>query len=307
VIEEAKSPTRDPSQRELAMRVHQSLADIDSLVPVAHALISGDGQAHKPAKNALVAMGEAGALALCRTRREKKELPKGARARFVASLREMKRYAFRAVKTTLSELDPRAEQEAEFLEDLLRACPDVHDAELRQLVARFTRHRSGPIRRASMSAIAAVSGAEGRSHLLRALEDKESAVRLEALAQLRDLRLVDAPVIKAIVRILESAQEPESTKAVAAGALVGVVEDERDRALQLLEQQLVPRRRSLLGRLADSRPGNEDTLVLETVARVLVQVGGERGRDAVRHRADHTRGELAQQLRVIASDGEKSG
>ncbi len=299
VIQQVQSPARDPSQRQLATRVLQSLADIESLVPVAHVLVSGEGHAHKPAKNVLVAMGEAGALALCRARRDAKELPKGARVRFVASLRDMKKYAFRAVKATLGELDPNAEHESELLEDLLRACPDVHDDELKQLIARFTRHRSGQIRRASMSAIAAVSGPQSRGLLMRALEDKDAGVRMEAITQLRDLKLVDRKVTDVIEGILESAQESDSTKAVAVGALVGVVEADRQRAIELLEHQLVPRKKSLLGRLADSRPV-EDTLIIETVARVLVQIAGQRGRDAVRHRAEHSRGDLAKKLHVIA-------
>jgi hypothetical protein len=101
-----------------------------------------------------------------------------------------------------------------------------------------------------------------------------------------------------VAKILASPATSGSNSCAVAAALLGdVVPDAREEAITVLCEAIRPRTRSMVGLLTGAPTGmHESTFVVETMARVLVSIGGTRGRDAVEKRASKSSGALKERL-----------
>ncbi len=219
----------------------------------------------------------------------------------MAALREVGRAALPAIAEHLSRIDPEGadaetDAAAALAEDLLRALPDAADEPLGRVVSRFLRHRTPAVRRAAAAGLPGLLGHRAKLPLLHALDDIDEGVCAAAFAGLRSIRCVDEEVVAHVDRVLiGGAVTSDELRAGAAGALAEVRDAARPRAVDVLTRALRPRQRSMLS-LFKNADDNESVLVLTTVARVLLAIGGEPARKEVERRASQSRNELKKAL-----------
>jgi serine/threonine protein kinase len=271
------------SREALAKKTLRSLAEPDVLAPAAELLLTGDRALREPAHAVLVGMGDAAAHVLCVERR-RHELEPSCRSRFVATLTEMGMVAQTAVLESLASVDiEESERHPALVEDLLRALPRTIDENIASEVRRFTRHSRASVRRAAIQALGEVCGPRGDRMILTALDDADEGVRVAAFASLHRCGRVDGPVVERVAKLL-AGNEPggDELKATAVAALQSCEQRARKRALEILNEAVAPRAQTgLLSRLRGSTRPEVPPLVLETIAGVLVKIGGMEGRRAV--------------------------
>ncbi len=297
----ARGAAPDDSTKEgLAASAVSSLADEAALAALADALLFGPVPQREPARTVLAMFGAAAARALLAAR--VKGMQPGEpfpRPRFVAALREVGKPALPALGEHLSRLDPEGvdpQSDPVFAEDLLRALPDVPDEGLGRVVARFLRHRGSAVRRAAAAALPGLLGPRARPPLVHALDDIDEGVRAAALAGIRAIRAVDEDVVTRVEQVLSGAiPASDELRAGAAGALADVRESAKARAVEALVRAIRPKTRSIVS-LFKNDADTENVLVLTTVARVLIAIGGAEGRKEVERRASSSRGELKKAL-----------
>jgi serine/threonine-protein kinase len=192
----------DKTREEMAAKALLATTEKPQLLePIADLALDGPGAAREAARKLMVAVGTAGAFALCAARERGASAPGGeqgfageplsvrrapviireatwaGRPRFVAAMKEIGPSALRAVADSLSRVDPA---DAALVEDLLRAIPDVTEQ----------REPSGPSLRnttrsgAAPTPTAIQSAGEAISRLLR---HAAPAVRRAAVAALATL------------------------------------------------------------------------------------------------------------------------
>ncbi|MBI2892482.1 MAG: protein kinase [Deltaproteobacteria bacterium] len=290
----------DSTREGLAARTLRTLQDPALLAPVADALLTGGMAVRDPARGILVSAGAEGARALCAARERGKAADIG-RPRFVATLRELGPEAVPVIATVLSGIDPvRPDAEPTLAEDLLRAMPEVIDEDLGRLVARFLSHRAPSVRRVATLALAALWGPRARQRLATLLDDPDDGVRVAAVAGLRRVGGVDAEVVLRIEKILSGVTPAgDDLCATAAAALFDVVQDAKPGAVEVLVKAMEPRRGGVVSRFVGSGKGQASPLVVETIARVLLAIGGKDGRSAVEGRAAGASGALRSRLRAL--------
>ncbi len=131
---------------------------------------------------------------------------------------------------------------------------------------------------------------------MHALDDIDEGVRAAAFAGMRMIHGVDEAVVARVDQVLNSGvQASDELRAGAAGALAEVTESARAAAIQVLTRTLRPKQRSVLSLFKNADDG-EGVLVLATVARVLLVLGGAQGRKEVELRVASSRGELKKAL-----------
>ncbi|MEZ4296061.1 MAG: hypothetical protein R3B70_13885 [Polyangiaceae bacterium] len=136
---------------------------------------------------------------------------------------------------------------------------------------------------------------------MHALDDVDEGVRAAALAATRVIRAVDEDVVTRVDDLLNGgAPWSDELRAGAAGALADVRESAKARAVDALARALRPKSRSLVTFFKNDAD-NESPLVLTTVARVLLNIGGAEGRKHVERRLAASRGEIKKALSELLS------
>jgi hypothetical protein len=135
-----------------------------------------------------------------------------------------------------------------------------------------------------------------RPSLAHALDDVDEGCRAAAFAGMRMIHGVDEAVVARVDQLLNGgAPASDELRAGAAGSLAEVTESARGAAIEVLARTLRPKPRSVLS-LFKTPDDGEGVLVLATVARVLLVLGGAQGRKEVEQRAASSRGELKKAL-----------
>ncbi len=290
----------DDTREGLAARALQSIADAEVLDPIAILLLSGGGAMRDPAHGILVACGREGARALCAVRERGGEI---VRMRFVEAMREIGNAAATPLAAQVERLvlTPPDEDDAALAEDVLRALPMIPDERTGLLVGQLLRHKSANVRRAAATALASPWGQKARSVLFGALDDPDESVRVAALTGLRKVGVIDVDVVRRAEKFLDgTAIAGDNACAVAAALLADAVPEARDAAVQVLVTALTPRTRSVVARLtgAPTSP-RESPIVIETLARSLLAIGGPRGRDLVEKRAGKGPDDVQRRLQAL--------
>ncbi len=295
------APPGDASKEGLAASAVSSLGDETALAALADALLFGPVVQREPARAVLTQLGAASARALLAARVRGSGPEPFPRPRFVAALREVGKVALPALGEHLSRMDPESddansEAGAALAEDLLRALPDAPDDALGRVVARFLRHLTPAVRRAAATGLPGLLGPRARPSLMHALDDVDEGVRAAAFAGMRMIHGVDEAVVARVDQLLNGgAPASDELRAGAAGSLAEVTESARGAAIEVLARTLRPKPRSVLS-LFKTPDDGEGVLVLATVARVLLVLGGAQGRKEVEQRAASSRGELKKAL-----------
>ncbi|MBK8258461.1 MAG: serine/threonine protein kinase [Polyangiaceae bacterium] len=274
-----------------------------ALAAIADALLFGPVQQREPARTVLSKVGPGAARALMAARlRGAPASEPFPRPRFVAAMREIGKAALPALAEHISRLDPEgmdAGSDPALIEDLLRSLPDVVDEGLGRAVARFLRHALPAVRRATAGALPLLLGSKAKPPLVHALDDIDEGVRTAALSALRAIRAIDEDVVTRVDSVLNSgAPSSEDLRAGAAGALADVRESAKARAVDVLTRALRPKTRSLVSIFKSDTDG-DSVLLLTTVARVLLHIGGTEGRKEVERRMGSSRGELKRALQEL--------
>jgi hypothetical protein len=185
------------------------------------------------------------------------------------------------------------------VEDLLRAATQAAAPDAGALASRFLSHAEPAVRAAALVAVAAIEGARARDALAGALIDPHDQVRITALATLRRIGGIDDEVVAAIGRILAGdAVAGDELRATAAAALADATA--REAAIAILMRAIEPPKAGVLAAmLSRVVKGDEDAHVLETMARVLVTLGGDAGRRAVERRAAESHGKARARLLAV--------
>jgi hypothetical protein len=279
----------DETREGLAAGALASLADADVLTPVATVLLTGPGSLRDAAQGVLVAAGGAGARALCSVRAHGGEV---VRARFVEAMRELGAASKKPLAGLLEWITGTAggDADAALVEDVLRALPEIDDARVGMAAAALLRHRAPPVRRAAVGALSSPWGPQARAVLLNALEDADEGVVVAALTGLRRVGVIDRDTVRRVEHIFASGA-PENTCAVAASLLGAVIPEARADAVEVLCAALQPKARGVVARVTGAPPtGKTSAFVIETIARALLAIGGERGRSMVEARAAKSTG-----------------
>ena len=284
----------------LAWEALRSVSSPAILDAVAVALLTSVLRDVEAGRTVLVAAGRAGADALCAARtREGLEI---SRPRFVAIMREIGEDSVVALAAELERFESVDTADRSLVEDLLRCAPDMTDKALGDQIVRFLNHEETTIRRRAVTTLATAWGARAREELSQALSDTDDAVRSAAFAGLGKSGLIDRRVVDVARRLLqEGATCGPELQASAAAALKNTMPEARAASLSVLLATMEPRTKSFVGIVIDLPQMNENALVLETVATVLLTIGGDAGRRAVEKRAATSRGEVKDRLeRVLA-------
>ena len=199
---------------------------------------------------------------------------------------------------------PFGDEDASLAEDVLRALPEIDDERVGGLVSRLLRHRAPTVRRAAATALAGPWGPLARVSLLSALDDPDEAVRVVALSGIRKVTPIDLEVVRRVEKFLSvPGTAGDNVCAVAASLLGDAVADAREEAVTALLHAIEPRSRSVVARLTGGPPaGFESPFVVETLARSLLTIGGDRGRDAVQKRANRSPDPLKSKLNALLAN-----
>jgi HEAT repeat protein len=163
----------------------------------------------------------------------------------------------------------------------------VPDEAVGRNVERFVTHPSPSVRRAAATALASLAGFGARGALTELLGGSDDGVRLGALAGLRRVKGIDAPVVALIDKILSGlAGGGEELRAAASAALADACPEVRSTALGTLARVVRVQRKSFVGLLKDAIAApQEPTMVLLASARSLIVLGGDKGKEQ-RHRRE---------------------
>ncbi|MBI4700213.1 MAG: protein kinase [Deltaproteobacteria bacterium] len=287
----------EASREALAAKALQTLGDAEILRLVSDAFLGGAHEQREHARAVLASLPAAAAGPLCEARLAA-EPQRGGYPHFVAALREMGEHARGAITGALAHVaEGEEEADAALAQDLLRAVPEIADKDLGLQVARFVGSPTRGVRRAAIHALAAVWDARGRAQLTEALSDPDEGVRLAALSGLRRAKSLGAEHVECLARLLDpSTALGEELRATAAASLGEIEPAGRPAAAQALMAALKPRPRSLMDRLRAQGEGQQSDLVLETMCRALLRVGGDDGRKAVAERAKQSKPETRRKL-----------
>jgi HEAT repeat protein len=290
------SEAGDETREAIAAKTLANLADTEVLVSVARVLLSGRGALRDPAQGILASFGEVGARALCQVRAEGNDV---VRIRFVDAIKEIGRPALPALFEKLDGMRPG--DDPALAEDILRALPEFEDEKTGGIVSKLLQHRAASVRRAAANALAGPWGPLARVALLSALDDSDDRVRVAALTGLRKVTPIDLEIVRRVERILAApGMASDNVYAVGASLLGEAVADAREEAISALCTAIQARPRGVVARLTGGPTATfESPFVVETLARALIQIGGERGRDAVRKRAEKSRGPLKTKLSAL--------
>lgn len=286
----------DETRAGLALRALQSIADEDVLSAIADAFLSGPTDVRPSARGILLANGGAGARALVAGRVRSAE--KISRGRFVEAMRELGARALPILGGILKTLD--SESDPALVEDLLRAIPEVREDALGAEVTRFLQHGAVPVRRAATTAISGLLQLGSKRALLSAIDDVDEGVRIAAIAGLKKIGAIDLEAVKKLGKVIGmGGPGSDELRAVAAAALGVAQLAARTEALAILSRAIEPRSRSVVAMLRGAEPESDSTILVETIARALVAIGGDEGRKAVEKRASRSGTELRAKLTAI--------
>jgi tRNA A-37 threonylcarbamoyl transferase component Bud32 len=132
-----------------------------------------------------------------------------------------------------------------------------------------------------------------RTALIAGLGHGEPLSRIQALSALRRMRAIDRDTVPLLAKIIDiRSAEDDEVRAAAAAALVDAVPDAQKMAVDALVTALSP---------SHGAENFECNMVVETIARALIDLTGEEGRRMVVARAEHAHGTLKMRLRSVAS------
>jgi hypothetical protein len=203
----------------------------------------------------------------------------------------------RVLDTFLQHADPH---DPAYVEDLLRAVPEVSDERLgSQIASRELRHEAPAVRRAAVAALSSVWGARANPWFSPLVEDPDDGVRIAALSCLRKHGGLDRDLVRRVGRILTN-QVPAGVdaKVAAAAALADTSGPARADAADVLAHVLTPAGSGFLQRMVTAEI-REDDGVIVTIAEVLLSLGGPDAQRAVMARAAKSGGELRRQLQAL--------
>jgi len=283
----------DANREQLAARALRAFVDPKVVAAVADTMLTGAPTSRESAQALLVAYGMSGARALCSARR-RAGFERAVRTRFSEALRDMGPRVVPIIGETLGALDADANdpQSMTMIEDLLRAVPNATHEATGHIAAKLAGHRIPPVRRAATAAVLTLLGARSRPVLVANLDDADDGVRIAALTGLRALQSIDSDVVSRIDRMLSGAvSASDELRAVAAAVLADAAPAARSSAGITLRRALEPKPRRLF-----AGEQSENGMLVETVARSLIALGGEEGRRVVEQRAAKSTGEVRDRL-----------
>jgi hypothetical protein len=285
----------ETSAPELEERQQGEPVEPAGLDAAARALLAAESAT---AERKLLDAGQPGALALCRARVGAR-VDAGGRSRFVHCLRELGEAALPAISEVLdaaladaTELDQPAA-----LEDLLRAAPEVENADLALAVVPMCTHANGRVRHAAVAALPKLYGERAKPELRSALGDDDESVCRAAINGLRRVRGIDVLVLHRLEPILTGDKDAsDELRALAAAALVDVDTGQRDAALDALHRALNPRTSmvSLFTKAEEVSP-----MLVEAICRTMLVIGGRKERRAVSKQAARSEPRLRQRLEAL--------
>ncbi len=258
-------------------------------------LLRGPAASHAAAHSVIGTAGELGAAALTAARLQSSELDLGARKRFVSTMRRLRTATGKAVSDALAQIDSDSDDPI-LIEDLLHAVPDTVPEGSEMILTAFRSHRAPKVRRAALGALTETAGNRIEWCLLDALDDDDEGVRLSALIGLQKVGKLLPDSVARVEKVLGSGSD--DLRAAAAGALTAISSAGRVKAIAVLTRLMRPKFGSRLG---FSGNDEESPMVLEAVARALIEIGGTDGRRAVESRATSAKGE--HRRRLIAALG----
>jgi len=136
-----------------------------------------------------------------------------------------------------------------------------------------------------------------RATLLEALDAGDAVSRIQAIAALRRASAIEGEVVTKLAELLDPLSgEPGELRAAAAVALGEARPSAYHAALDALSAAMIPRSGGVVGLMHGDR---NDDLVIETVARVLIELGGDEGRRIVASRASHAKTSLRPRLQLL--------
>jgi len=282
-----------------ALRAMKSIIDKQRLVPIANALLVGPPHQREAARQLLVLAGSAGAHALFIAREALTD--PAARPLFVKTFRETGPAGWSLLSAVLPRMEVQNDTDIAFVEDLLRTMPDRPDPALGEAVSKFLAHPR--LRPAALAAIAPLWGERARKPLLDALEFAEEPARIVAITELRRLRGIDEQVLSVVERFLTmKGSASEELRAAAAAALPDVAPALRPRAVALLAKG-VEGKRGLVARIRGDGGTDESVIVIESMARALLQLDRAEGMRAVKARLQRSDGIMRARLTAVLQAG----
>jgi tRNA A-37 threonylcarbamoyl transferase component Bud32 len=136
-----------------------------------------------------------------------------------------------------------------------------------------------------------------RAALIEALDSGDSLRRIQSIAGLRRLGAIDGEVVAKLAELVSPLCSEDGDLRVAAAVALGEVDaSARRAAIDALNAALIPRAGGIVGIMRGDR---NDGLLLETVARVLIELAGEEGRRMVAARAVRARPSVRPRLEAL--------
>jgi hypothetical protein len=292
----------DGSREALAARALTAVDDAAALSQVAEIALSGVPAAREAAGSVLRSVPASGASALCTARARLRT--REARPRFLAAMRDLGDAATASIVVALEGAVDANGADAQTVEDLLRAATQAGARDAGALASRFLSHAEPAVRTAALVTLAAIDGPRSRDALAGALADVHDQVRITALATLRRIGGIDDEVVAAIGRILAGdAAAGDELRATAAAALADATS--REAAVAILTGAIeAPKAGVIAAMLSRVVKSDDDAHVLETMARVLLALGGDAGRRAIERRAEESHGKVRARLMAVLAGRE---
>ena len=294
------APAADDTREGQWGRVRDMVKDAEVLVPLAEAFLRGDPRLRESAKRMLVFAEQHGAEALCRARRKLAD-DEIHRPRFVRLMREIGAKAMPALTRMLAAMTKVSGQSPGPIEDCVRALTLEPHGRAGACVAHFlTQSDDVAVRRACTAALPQLWGEKAVSYLRLAVNDDDDGVLIGVFRGLRRMSAVDEATVEK-VRELMSLTSGVSDELLASAAIslgnpdsVAVVS-----ARACLIEAIENKNRGIFSRLKGVPLSSESPLAVQSIARALIDIGGDGARDAVERRMKGSKGELKRSLQAV--------
>jgi serine/threonine-protein kinase len=281
-----------------AAKLIQLFTDPGMLGPIAERVLATDDDAREAGRTLLIRARTAGAYAVYGAR-VKHAASSGVRAPFVTTMQEIGTHAWPVIRAALEKIPPAAltgghPLASDLAEDLLLSVPNVRDEAAGHLVATFVRSTVPSLCSAATRALARLWADRARPLLLGLLGNPDEAVRLAAVAGLREMGAVDEHVARRLAPIVApGAPISGELRTQALAALGSMTEDAKPVAVPILVKVV-------------RDPGASDDATVLSAARALIAVMGREAISVVHDRAERSSEPLRSELRRLVRSGTAS-
>jgi len=295
-------PNEATKQGLAALRIGLLASQREALMPIARVAIDGPDNERGAAFAIVVACGAAGAHAACAARKRPPEPVPDDRARFAAVLRDI---GAGAVGPACEALKAAGASDQIFVEDTLEALalinggaglPPSNDLGPSAVLADFLARDPVSVRSRAALAFASVLGARSHARLIPLLKSEaDEGVRIAIVEALRKTRGITRDAILHLDGVLNGSPPVANELKTAAAAALGDADAvARPQAAGVLARAIKPPQQGLLNKLVGSE--SDDPLLVTTIAKSLLAVGGADAATLVESRAAKSSGEVKQKL-----------